>query len=254
MEELHLGYVKVLSGVSAGRIGRYTCDDADTGKAKMYFGYQSDHLRFQNYKNCKKVAVSNLTNHITKENLVDRYFFVLQDLNGIDLNSHRKIKKYSAEHTDLITECNLIRALLREAFGLQHLNPMDRDQNVLLHFSFLDALWAQDVSLSLEEAGLHVAWNDHELWDPEENLCDRGTGVCRAHIFALSRHTIRESWLNQGVFARKQGLADDEIRLLHVKADAMQVPPFVKEYFDLQNPMSDEYYRALQLLTSCITT
>lgn len=178
----------------------------------------------------------------------------MHELNSIDLNSHKKIKKHSAEHTDLITECNLVHALLREAFGLQHLSAVHRDQNVLLHFSFIDMLWAQDTSLCLEEAGLHVAWNDHEIWYPEESISDRSAEVCRAQIFVLSKHSIRESWMKRGVLALEQNLSDDEIKLLYVRADAVQVPAHVKECFNLQNPMSDEYYRALQLLTSCITT
>lgn len=252
LEELHLGYVKILSGVSAGRIGRYTCNDADTGKAKVYFGYQSDYLRFQNYRNCKKVAMSNLTNHIIKENLIDRYYFVSQELNSIDLNSHKKIKKYTSAHTDLITECNLIHALLREAFSLQHLSSLHREQNVLLHFSFLDMLWAQDVSLNLEEAGFHIAWNDHEVWYPEENQSNRFVEICGAHILVSSKNTVHETWLHEDALKLVQTISADGVKIFYVKSDAAPVPSNLKDYYDLQNPMSDEYYRSLQRLTTAL--
>ena len=58
---------------------------------------------------------------ILKQDLVDRYFELSQALKAIDLRAHPKIKKYTAEHTGIITECNLVRHLLQVFFDLKNL-------------------------------------------------------------------------------------------------------------------------------------
>ena len=47
-------------------------------------------------------SVNSITNNITKQDLVDRYFELSQALKAIDLRAHPKIKKYTAEHTGII--------------------------------------------------------------------------------------------------------------------------------------------------------
>ena len=103
------GYVKIVSGQAARRIGRFIGWDEKGVKAKVAFGYDTDILPYTNYH---FFSVNSITNNITKQDLVDRYFELSQALKAIDLRAHPKIKKYTAEHTSIITECNLVRHLL----------------------------------------------------------------------------------------------------------------------------------------------
>ncbi len=249
MERLSFGYVKILSGVAAGRIGRYVMDERESGKAKIYFGYHNDSLRFPNYRSCKVISKTNLTNNISKQDLIDRYYSVVQELNSVDANSNRKVKKYSAQHTDLITECNIIRGLLRERFSIALLNGEQADKNTILLFSFMDALWVNDFSLGLVEKGYDVAWNDHEesmadcKWIFKDYLVRCGT-----FIFIATGNSIRQSWFMDD-FRYFKGLAGSgPHRIICVKADESRVPESIGTAFDLRNQFSDIYYKNFEAL------
>ena len=81
------GYVKIVSGQAARRIGRFIGWDEKGVKAKVAFGYDTDILPYTNYH---FFSVNSITNNITKQDLVDRYFELSQDLKAIDLRAHPK--------------------------------------------------------------------------------------------------------------------------------------------------------------------
>lgn len=250
MEDLHFGYVKILSGVSGGRIGRYTSDERDSEKAKVYFGYHMDTLTFQNFRNCKKVARCNITNDISKRDLVDRYYAIAHDLESIDLNNHKKIKKHSAEHTDIITECNLIRGLLRERFSPAAVDSANAGKNVLLLFSFMDALWVNDFSMGLEEKGYNVIWDDHESWQADRGaFLKNSLDICYHFILVASIHSIKDSWLKEEHSYLKSNCNSGSHQIICVKADDAHVPASMEEVYDLQDQFSEDYNRNLDSMT-----
>ena len=70
---------------------------------------------------------------LQKQDLVDRYFELSQALKAIDLRAHPKIKKYTAEHTGIITECNLVRHLLQVFFDLKNLTLKNKRKIINLY-------------------------------------------------------------------------------------------------------------------------
>ena len=240
---LNLGYVKIVSGVSNGRIGRYVSDDLETGKAKIYFGYHNDALKFENYRNCIKIAKTSITNDISKRDLIDRYFNIVQLLDSVDLNSNRSIKKYSAGHTDIITECNIIRALLRERFSPMLLNSSNAQKNTLLLSSFKDSIWINDFAVELEERGFNVALDDHETWAVDKrNFLKDSLGICYTFIFVASKNSIRSAWLKDELCNLRSYANTGSHKIICVRIDDVRIPSYIGQTYDFSSQQfSDKY-------------
>lgn len=165
------GFVKIISGKASGRIGRFVGFHPDDAKAKIAFGFENDVLTFTN---CKFYSCNSISNDIQKQDLIDRYFEITQELKAIDVRGHSEIKKYSAEHTSLISEFNLICGLFSQIFSVSRLDKHKQDQNVILFCSFLDRQWTNEFLLDLELKNFNVAVVDHELCEEvlEETLFD----------------------------------------------------------------------------------
>lgn len=253
MKALNYGYVKVLCGTCEGRIGRYVSQDAQSGKAKVYFGYHMDALRFENYRHYKKLAKSSLTNAITKRDLVDRYFALVQTLESIDLNGNRSIKKYSAEHMELITECNIVRGLSRETFSPALLDPWDAQNNVLLLACFKDAIWVNDFALGLEERRFTVALDDHETWSANRmDLFRASLDACRTYIFVLSKHAQSCGWFKEEFLTMQRVANTPAHNVVCVKADDVRTPAYVGMAYDLSDQFSAQYDRNFERLVEGI--
>lgn len=162
------GFVKVIAGKSSGRIGRFVGYDLDDSKAKIAFGFENDVLTYTNYK---FYSLNSISNEIQKQDLIDRYFDIRQELKAIDVRGHPEIKKYSAEHTSLISELNMICGLFNQIFSIAELDKHQKDQNVIIFCSFLDRLWLNEFILDLELKNFNVAIDDHSL--QEEKLNER---------------------------------------------------------------------------------
>lgn len=154
------GFIKIVTGKSEGRIGRFIGFDDDGRKAKIAFGYETDILPYSNYR---YYSINSFTDHVSKQDLIDRYFEIAHELRSIDVRGHSEIKKYSAEHTSLISECNLIRGLLREFFSVHTLKVGTKESNIVLFCSFRDTIWTNELALDLEMKGFSVAICSHEL-------------------------------------------------------------------------------------------
>lgn len=249
MNDLQFGYVKILSGVSSGRIGRYVSDERDSGKAKINFGYQTDALSFQSYRNCKILSKASITNDISKLDLIERHFAIVRELESVDLKSNRKIRKHSAEHTEIITECNIIRGLLRERFSPALLQKRNARENVLMFCSFFDVVWLNDFALSWEEKGFHVAWDDHETWFADRAGCLKDIlDNCSTFIFVVSKHSSKEPWLKEEYHYLKSIINAGTHRIFCVKADDAPAPAYIDGAVDLHSQFSDEYYRQIAML------
>ena len=175
------GYVKIVSGQAARRIGRFIGWDEKGVKAKVAFGYDTDILPYTNYH---FFSVNSITNNITKQDLVDRYFELSQALKAIDLRAHPKIKKYTAEHTSIITECNLVRHLLQVFFDLKNLTLKNKEKNITLLTNTSNIMWINEFALELEIRGFQVGILNHEII--KDNFNDElkyALEVCDHYIF-----------------------------------------------------------------------
>lgn len=254
LSDLNYGYVKIVSGTAAGRIGRYTCDDRETDRAKVYFGYQSDVLSFPNYRNYIKLSHQSLTNDITKKDLIDRYYNLLHELDAIDLNTNPDIKKHSAEHTNLITECNLVRGLLRARFRPAGQVGERIGNGVMLLFSPLDIVWANDFSLGLSEKGFQVMWDDHEDWtgDKEDTLYEWAK---RYPVFILvaSKNSARRPWLKMEYRCLCSAVRETSGKVFAAAIDDAGKKLRFENVFDLSGQFSDAYYQAFDALIEAIS-
>lgn len=161
------GFVKIISGKATGRIGRFVGWDENGVRAKIAFGYDNDILPYTNYH---FYSVNSITNNITKQALIDRYFEIVQDLKAIDLRAHPQIKKYTADHTSVITECGIIRDLLQRFFNFKNLTLKDKEKNIVLVTLSNNILWINELALELETRGYHIGIINHEVI--KDNLDD----------------------------------------------------------------------------------
>ena len=161
------GYVKIISGQTTGRIGRFVGFDEKGIRAKVAFGYDNDILPYTNYH---FYSINSISNNITKQDLVDRYYQITQDLKAIDLRSHPRIRKYTADHTSVITECGMVRHLLQRVFALKNLILKDKEKNVVLITAMNQIVWLNELALDLQMRGFNVGIIDHELI--KDNLDD----------------------------------------------------------------------------------
>lgn len=234
---LQYGYIKILTGINKGRIGRYVRND--NHKAVVSFNYQIDIIPYSNYK---KFSYSNLTNPFTKQDLIDRYYNILIDLQAIDIRGHRTIKKYSADHIDIITECDLIRCLLYELYSIDNLDILKKDRNVIIFSSFKDILWCNDFVLDLENRKLNVGIINHELWQKNsESLLDNCINKCNNFMFVLSENSKDEYWFYEEYQYLKSVIDEDISCLLCIRIDDSSVPEYVDDYYDLREVFSEEY-------------
>lgn len=155
------GFVKIKSGQTSGRIGRFVGWDEHGIKAKVAFGYDNDILPYTNYR---FYSINSITNDIGKQDLIERYFEIYQDLKAIDLRAHPRIKKYTADHTSIITECGMIRQLLHRFFNFKNLTLKNKEKNIIIVCKLLDILWVNEIALELEMAGFHVGIIDGEVF------------------------------------------------------------------------------------------
>lgn len=154
------GFVKIKSGQTSGRIGRFVGWDEHGIKAKVAFGYDNDILPYTNYR---FYSINSITNDISKQDLVERYFEIYQDLKAIDLRAHQRIRKYTADHTSVITECGMIRHLLQRFFDFKNLTLKNKEKNIIIICKIPDILWVNEVALELEMAGFHVGIINDEI-------------------------------------------------------------------------------------------
>lgn len=234
---LEYGYVKIVSGNDKGRIARYIKDD-DTGKkAIISFGYQIDELPYSTYK---KVSHISLTNSFYKEDLLERYYDIIDDLKAIDIRGHKKIKKYSQEHNDLITECDLVRNLLREYFHISNLNNEEKQKNIIIFSSFKDTLWCNDFVLDLLNKKFNVGIINHELWN-NDNLVEKALEKSNNFIFILSKNSKDENWFKTEYEHLKRIINKKVVNLICVKSDTSSLPSYIEDYYDLKEVFNDTY-------------
>ena len=238
-KSLEFGYVRILTGIAKGRIGRYLDVDNNTGKAKVSFGYEND---FLTYTTSNLFASASISNDITKQDLIDRYYIIVNELNRIDLRGHARIKKYSAGHTSLITECNIVRGLLNEYLGFQHLNKMQFANNIALFMPFQDVLWCNDFILDLEIKKFSVAALNHEvLLDNHETYLDEAMQLCGNLIFVLSLEACKSNWLTSDYKYIKNRMDTGKQKIHFVKITDTPIPSYAKDFYNLGKQYTQQY-------------
>lgn len=234
---LEFGYVRILSGLAKGRIGRHMGIDKSTGKAKVSFGYEND---FLTYTNGHLFAPASISNDINKQDLIDRYYIIVNELNKVDIRGHAKIKKYSAGHTSLITECNIVRGLLNEYISLKYLSKMKFVNNIIILMSFQDILWCNDFVLDLEMKKFFVAAIHHEVFYYEHDL-DMALQLCSNFIFILSNYSTDSNWLASDYQYIKSRIDSSKQRIHFVRMDETPAPSYAKNFFGLGKQYTQEY-------------
>lgn len=249
-QPLEFGYVRILSGIAKGRIGRYLANDNKTGKAKVSFGYENDFLTFTS---SSLFASASISNDITIQDLVDRYYIIVNELNRIDLRGHAKIKKYSAGHTSLITECNIVRGLLNEYSGLKYLNKMQFANNIVLLTSFQDILWCNDFVLDLEVKKFFTASVNHEIiFDNHEKYLDEAMQICSNFIFVLSHHSCKSDWLTSDYKYMKNRIDSSKQKIHFVRINETPAPSYVKDFYELGKQYTEQYDTNFNRLTGSL--
>lgn len=232
------GYVKIVSGQAARRIGRFIGWDEKGVKAKVAFGYDTDILPYTNYH---FFSVNSITNNITKQDLVDRYFELSQALKAIDLRAHPKIKKYTAEHTSIITECNLVRHLLQVFFDLKNLTLKNKEKNITLLTNTSNIMWINEFALELEIRGFQVGILNHKII--KDNFNDElkyALEVCDHYIFI-------EEYNHQELKYIKENLSSVYQSLTVVVETAVD-EDYENGYLYFDEPFTDRFEQSLQRL------
>lgn len=238
---MNYGFVKVMSKNTLRRIGRYIEDDETGKKAKVCFGYECDTITQTNYK---YYAHSSLSNNITKQDLVDRYFDITKALEQIEMRAHQKIKKYSAEHTSLITECNMIRSLMLHYFSLSLQSVDTYEENIMLFGSFKDQLWINDFMIDLELSRYHISLYNHEMPVYFDQMLKETTEKCMHVIFILSKEAMRSSSLLE----EYHYLKERDHRIYLVSLDKRDYSQFDLPVYYLGALFSDPYKKGMEQL------
>jgi hypothetical protein len=150
----------------------------------------------------------------------------------------------------MITECNIVRGLLRESFSPTMLNQTNAGKNVLLLFSFMDALWINDFSLNMTDKGYAVLWDDHESWvNDRKSFLENIVETCGTIMFIITKQSIKQSWLKDEYKYLQSISHTGTHKIVSIQADDVRIPADLGNAFDLRDQFSNEYYRTIEKLT-----
>ncbi|MFV0396377.1 MAG: hypothetical protein ACK5LC_18665 [Coprobacillaceae bacterium] len=230
------GFVRIITGSTEGRIGRFIGWNEENTKVKVAFGYETDILPYVNYQ---YYSINSISNDISKQNVIDRYFEITQALKAIDVRGHAKIKKYSASHTSLITEYNIVRGLLQRVFQVSELDIHKNERNVVIIASTLDIVLINELALDLELKDFHVAIINQQLYlDTCKNELEYALSLANHYI--LMDNCIEENSINI--------LLDNTLntsQTVSTVVDTKEKENIKNNIYFMGNPFSDSYERSL---------
>jgi len=237
--DLNYGYVIVTGTKAKGRIGRYKLADSETGKAIVYWSYEGDLFK---YTNCSEFTLSNLSNDISLNDVVDRYFVMKNELLKIDMRAHSTIKKHSDTHKALMCEFNLICSLFMHMINNKCLSGENNNRNVFVFYSFLDNNFMYEFAADLEYKKFNVSAESHEITGEAMPYMNFILASYENIIFIISKNSIKEQWLkNEYVYCKNRLDIKQQDKIKFVQIDNSAIPEFITKSYDL----SKNYLKAL---------
>jgi hypothetical protein len=247
---VYFGFVRIMSGASKDRIGRYVAINKETGKAVIVFGYENDYIL---YPTGAQFSISSLSNEITKADLIYRYYNIAGDLKSIDMRGNRKVRKYSAEHASLISECNLIRGLMSMRFDAEYARIDQQDTNMLLLIDFRDTMLCNELLLDLEERNQHVYVISHE--DRRNDISALLKVVAprfASFIFVVSKNANASDWLKEEFYDLTGRIDTERQHICCAAIDDTDMPAFLttqhRLFFSQPDLYRTEFSRMLETL------
>lgn len=240
---IYKGYVLITRGKDKGRIGRYLSNDTK-GNARVFFGYEGDFLNVLGVSNYGLYKENQLSNDITLENLIERYFDILVQLKAIQRFSHATVKRWSEEHTKLSLESGLVRTLVNSFLDVSRLNQNQKERNIFLSTSFFDTEFVHELVTEFSLMKLNIGLYNHE--SIYLNVLEKALENCQCFVFVISKENVFLSQMKEEIeLLLNKGVPLERIILLELDSLSELMEGV---HFKCDRQMDDGIYKVIQYI------